>query len=200
MKIDVSFTVPVPPDVAFPLLLDVPRIAPCVPGASLSGEIGENHYKGQAVLKVGPVQLAFAGDAKITNIDRENRTARVIAKGADSKGRGSASATADFALVAEGAGTRVDVATELQLVGAVAQYGRASGLIKDIATQIVEQFAANLRQDILATPAAAPVDEATPTEPARPAAPAPARDLSAFSLLWGAIKAMLGRWLGKKQS
>ena len=66
MKIDTSFTVPVPPEAAWPLLMDVPRIAPCMPGASLTQDLGDRRYKGQAVVKVGPVQLQFAGEAQIT--------------------------------------------------------------------------------------------------------------------------------------
>ncbi len=190
MKIDVSFTVPVPPDRAWPLLLDVPRIAPCVPGASLSEQIGENRYKGQATVKVGPVQLSFAGEAQITDIDDANRTARVIAKGMDQKGRGSASATADFALHPDGDGTRVDVATDIQLVGAVAQYGRATGLIKDIASQIVDQFAVNLRAEIAAENGEEP----------DAAAPAANRDLSALKLIGGAIKSKFRRSGGEDEN
>ena len=199
MKIDVSFSVPVPPQQAWPLLLDVPRIVPCLPGASLTADLGDNRYKGQATVKVGPVQLTFAGEAQITDIDDAAHTARVIAKGADAKGRGSASATADFALVAEGEGTLITVVTDLQLVGAVAQYGRAQGLIKEIANQIVEQFAANLRSDILArsqenASGSKPAPSAGQPSGEPAAAPAAAtRELSAFALLWGVIKSLLSR-------
>ena len=199
MKIDVSFSVPVPPQQAWPLLLDVPRIVPCLPGASLTADLGDNRYKGQATVKVGPVQLTFAGEAQITDIDDAAHTARVIAKGADAKGRGSASATADFALVAEGEGTLITVVTDLQLVGAVAQYGRAQGLIKEIANQIVEQFAANLRSDILArsqenASGSKPAPSAGQPSGEPAAAPAAAtRELSAFALLWGVIKSLFSR-------
>jgi carbon monoxide dehydrogenase subunit G len=203
MKIDVSFSVPVPPQKAWPLLLDVPRIVPCLPGASLTADLGDNRYKGQATVKVGPVQLTFAGEAQITDIDDTAHTARVIAKGADAKGRGSASATADFALVAEGEGTLITVVTDLQLVGAVAQYGRAQGLIKEIANQIVEQFAANLRSDILArsqegvsaSSAATdrPTGDADVASVTTTAPVAPIRELSAFALLWGVIKSLFSR-------
>ena len=123
----------------------------------------------------------------------------MIAKGADAKGRGSASATADFALVAEGEGTLITVVTDLQLVGAVAQYGRAQGLIKEIANQIVEQFAANLRSDILArsqenASGSKPAPSAGQPSGEPAAAPAAAtRELSAFALLWGVIKSLLSR-------
>jgi carbon monoxide dehydrogenase subunit G len=196
MKIDVSFSVPLPVQQAWPLLLDVPRIVPCLPGASLTADLGDNRYKGQATVKVGPVQLTFAGEALITDIDTVAHKARVIAKGSDAKGRGSASATADFELVPDGEGTIITVVTDLQLVGAVAQYGRAQGLIKEIANQIVEQFATNLRGDILAR-SQDPVivsDVATGTD--QPVSPAPAamnRELSAFALIWGVIKSLFSR-------
>src|SRR4051794_16720197 len=148
MKIETDFSVPVPPAKAWPLLLDVPRIAPCLPGASLTDDLGDRRYRGQATVKVGPVQLQFGGEAQITDIDEAARKARVTAKGADTKGRGNASANVDFALVADGDGTRVHVITDLQLVGAVAQYGRAAGLLKEIANQLVKQFADNLRDEI----------------------------------------------------
>ena len=144
MKIDVSFTVPVPPQDAWPLLLDVPRIVPCLPGASLTDALGDNRYKGQATVKVGPIQLTFAGEAQILDIDEAARTAKVQAKGADAKGRGSASAVAQFSLHPDEQGTRVDVVTDLQLVGAVAQYGRAQGVIAAVSNEIVAQFARNL--------------------------------------------------------
>lgn len=195
MKIETTFVVPVPPERAWPLLLDVPRIAPCVPGASLSESLGDGRYKGQATVKVGPVQLTFAGEARITEVNDEARTAKLIAKGADAKGRGSASATASFALMPEGEGTRVDVVTDLQLVGAVAQYGRAAGLLKEIANQIVRQFSDNLRAEIgrAEPPAATPAG--SPAEP--PAGPPAAAALSAFALLWAALKAMAARWFGR---
>ena len=165
MKIDTSFTVPVPPGAAWPLLLDVPRIAPCMPGASLTQDLGDRRYKGQATVKVGPVQLQFAGEASVTQVDEAVRTARVVAKGADAKGRGSASANVDFALVPEGDGTRVNVVTDLNLVGAVAQYGRAAGLLKEIANQIVKQFADNLRDEIARSQPAAPAPAAMVSAP-----------------------------------
>lgn len=207
MKIDVSFTVPVPPQDAWPLLLDVPRIVPCLPGASLTDALGDNRYKGQATVKVGPIQLTFAGEAQILDIDETARTAKVQAKGADAKGRGSASAVAQFSLHPDDQGTRVDVVTDLQLVGAVAQYGRAQGLIKEIATQIVGQFAANLREEIISQQKTGPVHAdsgaaaANPVQEASGAAPVahanPQRELSAFALIWSVLKSMLARLFGR---
>lgn len=202
MKIDVSFSVPVPPQNAWPLLLDVPNIVPCLPGASLTEDLGNNRYKGQATVKVGPIQLTFAGEAQIVDIDEAAHTAKVQAKGADAKGRGSATAVAQFSLHPEAQGTRVDVVTDLQLVGAVAQYGRAQGLIKEIATQIVGQFAANLREEIIQHKGAEAHSEAgavadTVDQHSALATPAPQRELSAFALIWSVLKSMLGRLVGR---
>jgi uncharacterized protein len=213
MKIDVNFTVPVPPQDAWPLLLDVPHIVPCVPGAVLTQELDDRRYKGQVTLKVGPVQLTFAGEAQITDIDEQARTAKVQAKGADAKGRGSASATAEFSLHPDAAGTRIDVVTDLQLVGAVAQYGRAQGLIKEIATQIVGQFAANLREEIIKKNSFGAHDEATghetkissdgiqsmvPDPASQQQSTEPSRELSAFALIWAVLKSSLSRLFGNK--
>ena len=144
MKFDNAFVVPVPVEQAWPLLLDVPSIAPCLPGAELTEVLGPQHYRGRALLKVGPVQLAFEGEAQVVDIDDAAMTARVLAKGSDKKGRGNASATVNFAIAEHPDGARVNVTTELSLVGAVAQYGRGTGLLKAIADQLIGQFAKNL--------------------------------------------------------
>jgi uncharacterized protein len=145
MKIDNSFVVPLPVEQAWPLLLDVPAIAPCLPGAELTDVLGSQRYRGRALLKVGPVQLTFEGEAEIVDIDDAGKTARVVAKGSDNKGRGNAAATVMFALAEHADGARVDITTDLNLVGAVAQYGRGAGLLKAIADQLIGQFADNLR-------------------------------------------------------
>jgi carbon monoxide dehydrogenase subunit G len=214
MKIETSFTVPVPPDRAWPLLIDVPRIAPCLPGASLTEDLGNHRYRGQATVKVGPVQLTFSGEATIINVDEAARSARVVAKGNDTRGRGNASANTDFVLHAVPEGTRVDVITNLQMAGAVAQYGRAAGLLKEIANQIVRQFADNLRHEIArdalaepaptaaGTPDAAGADAAEAAAAPSASAPprAPVRELSAFGLLWGAVKAIVAGWFSGRKN
>ena len=204
MQFENSFLVPMPPEMAWPLLLDVARIAPCLPGAELTEMVDASHFRGQAKLKVGPVQLAFAGAAELVSRDDARHEARLGAKGAEGKGRGSASATVDFALKPEGDATRVELKTDLQLVGAVAQYGRGAGLIKEIANQLIGQFADNLRRligDSTPAPAEAEVGQAAATAAPAPAArspqTAPARDnaISGLSLFWAAMRAIVGRWL-----
>jgi carbon monoxide dehydrogenase subunit G len=193
MQLNNSFTVPTDLDTAWQVLLDVPRIAPCMPGAELTEVIGEHAYKGNAKLRVGPVSLTFSGEAEITTIDEANHSATVHAKGNDNKGRGSADADVVFKLSEDGGQTRVDITTELNLTGSIAQYGRASGLIDAIAGQIITEFANNLETEIgsdAAAPAGVSDSSAAPTE----ATPTPKQNdnsISGISLFFRAIWAMI---------
>jgi carbon monoxide dehydrogenase subunit G len=204
MQIQNSFAVPVEPVTAWRLLLDVPRMARCMPGASLTEARDDRSYAGNVVVKLGPVRLTFAGEARITELDEAGRRAKVEAKGSDTKGRGSAQAKLDFVLVAESTGTRVDVTTDLQLTGSVAQYGRGAGLIKEVANQLVGEFAGNLARDIAASeppPAVAPTStsqsaDAAPAAPAAPvSAPPAATPVSGLGILARALRALIGDWL-----
>ncbi|HSF62983.1 MAG TPA: SRPBCC family protein [Paracoccaceae bacterium] len=183
MDLTNTFVVPVPPDRAWPLLLDVERIAPCLPGATLTEMVDPRSFKGRATVKVGPVALTFDGSAKLVDVDDTARTARLEARGNDAKGRGGAQAEARFALVPEGSGTRVTVNTHLVMNGAVAQYGRASGLMQEVANQLVTQFATNL---------AAQLDQG-PQDPAPAAAPA-ANAVSGLGLIGASLRAIIARW------
>ena len=187
MEINNSFEVPLPPAEAWKVLMDIPRIAPCMPGAELTGVVDKETYNGKVSIKLGPVALSFAGQVKFTEIDEAGRKARVKAQGKDAKGRGGANATVDFHLVPTKTGTQVVVKTDLTLSGAVAQYGRASGLIHDIASQLIGQFASCLKTKIVAGGA---------TNQARAANAAAAKPISGFSLmfkaLWSAIRRLFG--------
>jgi carbon monoxide dehydrogenase subunit G len=195
MELQNSFTVAADVETAWQMLLDVPRIAPCMPGAELTEAVDDRHFKGNAKVRVGPVQLSFAGEAELVEVDASAHTARLRAKGNDTKGRGAAQADVTFALADDGGQTRVDIATDLNLTGSVAQYGRAAGLISEIAAQIIADFAKNLESQLAqATPevGAGAVAAETPT----PAAPAAAQSISGLSLLFRALAAMIRRWFG----
>lgn len=201
MQFENSFDVPLPPAEAWKVLLDVPRIAPCLPGAELTETLGPDKFKGRAGVKIGPVHLFFAGEAEIVARDEAARKATIKGKGNDTKGRGQAAATVDFALVDHDGGTRVNVTTDLNLTGMVAQYGRASGLMKEIAGAIMGQFAENLRKEIERTqpaPAATAAPMAVPSAAAPASPPAPAAPVSAFSILWIALKSWVAGLLGRK--
>jgi uncharacterized protein len=197
MEFDNSFDVPLSPAQAWAVLMDIPRIAPCMPGAELTEIADPQNFKGKISVRLGPVALAFAGRVQIDAIDETNRSARVKAQGSDAKGRGSANATATFHIESVAAGSRVMIHTDLMLSGAVAQYGRGVGMIQATAAQIIGQFAGNLRTQLekepLAAPAAlqespplqaapiAPQTEPVPAARAQPLPPA-AKPISGFSL------------------
>src|SRR5262245_55914293 len=160
MEFDNSFEVPLPPMEAWKVLLDIERIAPCMPGAELTEVLGDNRYKGRIGVRLGPVALTFAGIVKFDEIDDANRTARVSAQGTDAKGRGGANASSVFRLEPAGSGSKVLVHTNLTLSGAVAQYGRGVGIIQATAAQLMNQFAKSLKDRLAqdgapAAPAAA---------------------------------------------
>ena len=200
MQIQSSFTVPVDAAAAWRLLLDVPRMARCMPGATLTEARADRSYAGDVAVKLGPVRLSFSGEARITDLDEAARRAKVEAKGSDTKGRGSAQAKLDFALVPDGAETRVEVTTDLQLTGSVAQYGRGAGLIKEVANQLVGEFAANLARDIAAsemprTSAPPTVGKPMPTAPPERPAPPAAKPVSGLAILVKALRTLIGDWL-----
>jgi uncharacterized protein len=176
MEFDNSFEVPLPPVQAFAVLMDIPRIAPCMPGAELTEIVDAQNYRGRVSVRLGPVALTFAGRVTLDRIDAADHRARVKAQGSDAKGRGAASATATFRIEPAGAGSKVLIHTDLMLTGAVAQYGRGVGMIQATAAQIIGQFAANLRAQLAPHPAApAALVEAPPLQPLSPSVAAEAR-------------------------
>jgi len=194
MEFDNTFEVPLPPEQAWPLLMDVQRIAPCMPGAQLTEVVDKTTYKGNIGVRLGPVALTFAGLVKFEEIDDANRTARVKAQGTDAKGRGGANAAASFRMEPTAAGSKVLVHTDLTLSGAVAQYGRGVGMIQATAAQLMKQFAENLKKQLAATPVSTAAPVATSTAPPsappavqQPAAPA-AKPISGFSLMARVIR------------
>jgi uncharacterized protein len=209
MEFDNSFEVPLPAGDAWAVLMDIRRVAPCMPGAELTDVVDERTYKGRIAVRLGPVALAFAGTVKFDEIDEANRTARVAAQGSDAKGRGAANAVASFHLEPAGDGTKVLVHTNLTLSGAIAQYGRGVGIIQLTAAQIITQFANNLKAQlakaggsIAAAPAtssaaAAPAPPHPSPTPAQQPAPPAAKPISGFALmanvLWGFLKRLLRR-------
>jgi uncharacterized protein len=191
MKIENSFRVDLPVAEAWTTLLDIPSVAPCMPGAELIAVEDERTYRGRVKVKLGPVAVAFQGQAWLDEVDAAARTVRVKAAGSEMKGRGSARADVQFRIQPDGAGSRVDIATDLALAGAVAQYGRAQGVIAETAQVIIDAFAANLQRQIAARHSAAATTEQPVGAPARPPAEAPA--LSVFAVLIGLIK----RWFAR---
>jgi carbon monoxide dehydrogenase subunit G len=191
MEFDNSFEIPLPPDQAWPVLMDVARIAPCMPGAELTEVTDARNYKGKIFVRLGPVSLAFAGKIALEDVDDAKHTARVKAQGSDAKGRGAANAAATFKVEPKGAGSLVLIHTDLMLSGAVAQYGRGVGMIQATAAQIIGQFAGNLRAQLAQQPAAPSPAASELTNATGAMAPAPnppaAKPISGLSLLWRVV-------------
>ena len=145
MEMDHSFTVPVPPDRAWDVLLDVEKIAPCMPGATVDEFDGEV-VTGRIKVKVGPVSLTYKGTAKFTERDPDARVIVLEASGKETRGSGTASATVRATLEPEsgGEGTTASMHTTMNVTGRPAQFGR--GVMVEVGSKLVEQFAQNLRQ------------------------------------------------------
>jgi carbon monoxide dehydrogenase subunit G len=174
VRIESSFEVPVAPERAWDLLMDVPRVIPCMPGATLTETIDDSTWKAKVSVKLGPIALTFDTDVKREEADGAARRARLSTQAREARGRGAAKATIESSLTPLDGGTRVDVATDLQLTGAVAQYGR--GIVQDVAQQMVTSFADCLRAQLVGEP-----------DQAEAAVAAQAQPVQGFRLALGAL-------------
>jgi carbon monoxide dehydrogenase subunit G len=197
IKIENTFLVPAHVEEAWKVLVDLPRVVPCMPGTELTEALDERRFRATARLRVGPVELQFKGDGELYDVDAAAHTAKLRAKGADTKGRGAFQTEMALALAPQGNETAVRVDSDLTFSGSVAQYGRGAGVVKEMAQQLSAQFARNLAGLMSASAGAAASgsaagQEATPREPPRTA------PISALALFFAAIKAMLRRLFGAR--
>jgi uncharacterized protein len=165
MRLESTFEVPAPPETAWTLLMDVPRVVPCMPGAELTETLDESTWKATMNVKLGPVSLTFATDIRREDTDEAARTTTLSAKAREQRGRGAAQATIASALTSVDGGTKVDIVTDLALSGAVAQYGR--GMVQDVSNQLVASFADCLKKQLDAGPEEARAAVAAQSEPVR---------------------------------
>lgn len=165
MKLENEFTVPAPVEQAWEVLLDVERVAPCLPGASIEGSEGDEH-KGTMTIKIGPITTRYAGTVKIEEADEAARRAVMRAQARDSRGQGSAAATITSSMEPVEGGTRVRVETDMRVTGPAAQFGR--GVMQDVSAKLMARFADCLASEMAGAPAAA---AAPPDDRARVAAP-----------------------------
>ena len=147
MKLENEFTVDVPVEDVWDVLLDLERVTPCLPGAALTEESGDE-YKGEMKVRLGPVSQEYEGTVKIEEADESERRAVLKANGKDARGQGTASATITSTLQDEGNGsTKVRVETDMQLTGRAAQFGR--GVQQDVAEKLLNRFAECLENEIM---------------------------------------------------
>jgi carbon monoxide dehydrogenase subunit G len=145
MLIENEFEVAAPLEQVWKHMQDVPRIAPCLPGAELTDSDGDV-FKGRVTTKMGPVSLKFSGTAQIVERDEANKKIVMNASGSEEKGKGQASMSVTSTMVPTGSGTKVKVAQDLQLSGAAAQFGR--GMVQDVTSVIMASFAKCIADDI----------------------------------------------------
>ena len=146
MEIRDTFRVSTPIEETWLVLLDVERIAPCLPGAQLR-EVEGDEYRGVVKVKVGPIVSQYKGTARLAEVDESERRIVIDAKGRDTRGAGDAHAVVTVAMREDGTGTIVDVATDLRITGRVATMGR--GMIEEVSAKILGQFVENLERDVI---------------------------------------------------
>lgn len=138
MQLEHSFTVPVPVETAWEILLDVPRVAPCMPGATLT-EFDGDAFAGSVKVKLGPITLTYRGKGRFVERDEAAHRMVMEASGKDTRSAGTASATVTAMLKEDGDRTSVECITELNVTGRPAQFGR--GMIADVGAKLIGQFA-----------------------------------------------------------
>jgi len=200
IRIENEFAVPASIEDAWRVLIDAPRVVPCMPGTELTEAIDEHRFRATARLRVGPIELLFRGEGELYDVDSAGHTAKLRAKGSDTKGRGAFQTLMNFSLTAQGAETLVRVDSDLTLSGSVAQHARGAGLIKEMARQLSGQFAKNLARLIAAeNPQGGPASEQAAESSPRPRSePQHAAAVSGIALLFAAIKAWLRRRFGAR--
>jgi carbon monoxide dehydrogenase subunit G len=164
MELEHSFSVPVPVERAWNVLLDVERVAPCMPGATLDSVEGDS-ISGRIKVKVGPIQMTYAGTAKFTERDDAAHVVVLEASGKETRGAGTAAASVRSELTADGDATRVTVHTTLNVTGKPAQFGR--GVMTEVSGRLIGIFASNMAAMLAASEptSAAPAAEPASTAP-----------------------------------
>jgi uncharacterized protein len=180
MKLENEFTVPAPIEQAWAVLLDVERVAPCLPGATVEPAGDDGEYAGTMTIKIGPITSRYKGTVKIERADEQARVAVMRAQAKDARGQGTASATITSSMEEAEDGTRVKVETDMRVTGPAAQFGR--GVMQDVSAKLMRQFADCLAKEMSAAPAgvngaapeSGPEIEAEPTASQAPAPEQPA--------------------------
>ena len=160
MRFENSFEVPVSLPEAWALLMNVEDVVGCLPGARLDEVVDESTYKGTFQARLGPISVALAGTVTFEERDEARRLGRLRGQATDTRGRGGANSAITFRLEENAERTRVAIETDLQLSGALAQYGRGAGMVSNLAGRIIDQFAECLRARI--ERASAPAEAGTP--------------------------------------
>jgi carbon monoxide dehydrogenase subunit G len=203
MEIENEFDVPAPVDHVWTYLLDVERVAPCMPGAELTEVVDDHTWKGKVTMKLGPVSLAFAGT--VTMQERDDRAKRIVlaAKGMEQKGKGAANASVTSWLEQGDGVTNVKMRADIHLTGTVAQLSR--GLLPEVSRKLTQQFADCLLESMRAAEVRATESADVAAEVAAPVeASARAKPIGGIRLglaaVWASIKGFFRRLFGKREA
>jgi uncharacterized protein len=179
MKLEQSFTVAAPVEQVWDMLVDVERVAPCLPGAEITGQGPDGSYEGNFTVKLGPTTASYRGSLRMESLDEASRTATMHAKGTDKRGQGGANATIVSTMRQEGEETVVDVVTDFTITGRLARFGRG-GMIEDISKRMMRDFSQCLQASMASEPAPAPAAAGAPAA-AAPVTPGEEADAAAAS-------------------
>ena len=202
MQIENAFDVPAPIDHVWAYLLDVERVAPCMPGAELTEVVDDRTWKGKVIMKLGPVSLAFAGTVTMQERDDDAKRVVLAAKGMEQKGKGAANASVTSWLEQGDGVTNVKMQADIHLTGTVAQLSR--GLLPEVSRKLTQQFADCLLQSMQASEiqATGSADIAAGAEPVAPAARAePIGGIRlGLAAIWASIARFFKRLFGKRSA
>jgi uncharacterized protein len=147
MKIAKTFVVHASPEATWAFLTDPRRVAQCLPGAAITGQVDERTHAGTVTMKVGPVTASFKGTLKFERIDAASKTAEIVASGLDTRGKGGADMRMTSSLVEKAPGeTEVTIESDVKIIGTLAQFGR--GIIQDVSDQVFDKFVTALRAQL----------------------------------------------------
>jgi carbon monoxide dehydrogenase subunit G len=192
VKLDQSFEVNAPLQAVWEALVDVERVAPCLPGAEITEGGDDGQYKGTFTVKLGPTTAAYRGTLHMESVDEASHTAVMRANGTDKRGQGGAKAQITSVVTeGEGGATKVDVSTDFTITGRLARFGRG-GMIQDVSNRLLREFADCLRASLEPAPAPAAGEPAAPA----PASPPAAKPVSGLRLFFGALWDRLRRLFG----
>lgn len=196
MRIENAFTIPALPDETYRLLIDLPRVAPCIPGGELGARAEDDSYPAKVTVKVGPMRLVYQGTLQIAEQDDSARRAVLLAQAREVRGQGAAEAELTMQVARDGtASSRVAIVTELHLTGRAAQMGR--GIVADVARRLIDEMATCLERQFSS---ASKLTGAADTNVAPPQSTKPVHGLSlALRVLAGRIKPLLRRLKGERK-
>jgi uncharacterized protein len=171
MKLRNEFSIGAPIDQTWDMLLDIQRVAQCLPGAKIEPAEGDGVHRGQMKVRLGPMTVEYQGTARLGEVDEDDRVATIDVKGKEARGQGTASATITNSVAAEGDRTKVVVETDLNVTGRPAQFGR--GIMEDVASKMLDDFAKRLESELQNGGGPAAADEGPQTVGATRGAAAP---------------------------